>query len=76
MIEIYGTEQCTYCKQAVLLCESKAIQYEYTDVRAGSNLQLLEERVGTKVKTVPQIFKDGQYIPEGFFGLQKELAKS
>ena len=75
-VEIYGTESCTYCKQAVSLCESMDVQYEYINVRDGANLSILESRIGSKVRTVPQIFKDGQYLPDGFFGLQQELAKT
>jgi glutaredoxin 3 len=73
--EIYGAEWCTYCKQAVALCESNAIQYDYIDVDNTSNLRLLEERVGGKVRSVPQIFLDGQHVPGGFTGLKQELAK-
>jgi ribonucleoside-diphosphate reductase subunit M2 len=75
-VEIYGTEQCVYCKMAVSLCESNHIEYDYINVREGSNLQTLQERVGGEVRTVPQIFKDGQYLPGGYTSLQKELAKN
>jgi glutaredoxin len=74
-IEIYGAEWCAYCKQAISLCKSRNIQYEYFDVDTGSTLKLLEERINSKVKTVPQIFLDGRYIPGGFSGLQQELNK-
>jgi glutaredoxin len=65
-VEIYGTASCTYCKQAVALCESNSIQYEYTDVGTSTNLQSLTERLGVRPRTVPQIFKDGQHLPGGF----------
>jgi glutaredoxin len=75
-VEIYGASWCTFCKHAVSLCESKSIEYVYIDIDDSVNLKSLEERVGGKVKSVPQIFKDGQLIPGGYNGLKQELAKN
>lgn len=75
-IEIYGAEWCSFCKQAVSLCESKAMLYDYIDIDETANLRMLEERMGSKVRTVPQIFMDGNLVPGGFSGLQQELAKN
>ena len=75
-IEIYGAEWCNFCKQAVSLCESKAVIYEYIDIDETANLRILEERMGSKVRTVPQIFLNGNLVPGGFNGLQQELAKN
>lgn len=74
--EIYGASWCTYCKSAVSLCESKGIQYDYIDVDDTANLRVLEERMGGKARSVPQIFLDGQFIPGGFTGLKEELTKN
>lgn len=74
-IEIYGASWCSFCKNAVALCESKAIQYDYIDVDDTANLRVLEERIGGKVRTVPQIFLNGEYIQGGFAGLKQKLAK-
>lgn len=74
-IEIYGAEWCTYCKQAVALCESKSVEYNYIDIDDTANMRALENRVGGKVRSVPQIFKDGTLIYGGFAGLKQELAK-
>ena len=74
--EIYGAEWCASCKQAVALCESKSIQYDYIDVDDTSNLRLLEERVGGKIRSVPQIFLNGQHIIGGFSEFKRELAKN
>lgn len=74
-IDIYGAEWCGFCKQAVALCESKAIQYNYIDIDDSLNLKNLEERIGNKVKSVPQIFIDDRLV-NGFTGLKQELAKS
>jgi glutaredoxin len=75
-VEIYGAEWCTFCKQAVRLCETKAVSFDYIDIDDTANLRLLEERVGGKVRAVPQIFVDGQHVPSGYTGLQQELAKN
>ncbi|HEY6437709.1 MAG TPA: glutaredoxin domain-containing protein [Ignavibacteriaceae bacterium] len=75
-VEIYGTETCSYCKLAVSLCENNSVQYDYVDVGNSINLQNLTERMGTRPRTVPQIFLDGTYLPGGFMGLQQELVKN
>ena len=72
-VEIYGAEWCTFCKQAVQLCETRDIQYDYIDIDDTANLRNLEERIGGKVRTVPQIFLDDQLVPGGYTGLQKQL---
>lgn len=74
--EIYGNERCTFCKQAVSLCETNNIEVDYIDIDNGENLRILRERAGAPVKTIPQIFLDGQFIPGGFSGLKQELAKN
>jgi len=73
-VEIYGAEWCTFCKQAVQLCESQSIQYDYIDIDETANLRSLEERLGSKVRTVPQIFRDGVLVPGGYTGLRAELS--
>lgn len=75
-VEIYGATWCTSCKQAVQLCESRLIDYDYIDIDETANLRTLEERTGAKVRTVPQIFLDGSLVVGGFAGFQKELAKA
>lgn len=71
--EIYGTEWCAYCKRAISLCESRNIEYTYVDLDDSSKQAELEQRIGSRVKTVPQIFLDGEYIPGGFTGLKEKL---
>jgi glutaredoxin len=75
-IEIYGAEWCGYCKQAVSLCETRSIEFDYIDIDDSANMRVLEERVGSKVRSVPQIFMNGQLVPGGFTGLKQELAKN
>lgn len=75
-VEIYGAEWCSFCKQAVKLCENKGVIFDYIDIDETPNLRQLEERVGGKVRTVPQIFLDGKLVQGGYTGLQQELAKN
>jgi glutaredoxin len=75
-VEIYGASWCTFCESAKKLCESNAVEYDYIDIDDTANMRSLEERVGSKVRSVPQIFKDGQLVPGGFTGLRQELAKN
>lgn len=74
-VEIFGAEWCTFCKQAVTLCKSKDMQYDYIDIDETSNLKILEEKIGSKVKSIPQIFINGKLIPDGYSGLKQELEK-
>lgn len=74
-VEIYGTESCTFCKQAVRLCESKSIQYDYIDVGTEGSLGKLTDRMGFRPRTVPQIYVDGKYVEGGYNGLKQTLAK-
>jgi glutaredoxin len=75
-VEIYGAEWCAYCKQAVQLCESQSIEYEYIDVDESGNMKALQERMGTPARSIPQIFVDDAFLPGGFTGLKQELAKT
>ena len=72
-VEIYGATWCSSCVQAKKLCEAKDLEYTYTDIDNTSSLRELEERLGQKVKAVPQIFLDGEHLPTGFSGLQRAL---
>ena len=74
-IEIFGTPACTYCNKARQLCESKQLNYSYTNVKASPDiLRALERRVGAAVKTVPQIFIDGEHLVDGFNSLFSRLS--
>ena len=75
-IEIYGAEWCTYCKSAQSLCESKGLEYDYIDIDNTANRVSLEERLGMKARSVPQIFLDGRLVTGGFTGLKQELGNT
>ncbi|EPO4282074.1 MULTISPECIES: GrxA family glutaredoxin [Klebsiella pneumoniae complex] len=66
-IFIYGKDSCSYCKRAVELAKQLKYQghgdYEYIDiVEAGIDAVALGNLVGKPVRTVPQIFVDGEPI--------------
>jgi glutaredoxin len=75
-VEIYGTSWCGYCNKAKELCEELEVEYNYVDVDNTANLRQLEERIGEKVKSVPQIFLNGSFLSGGFAKLQEVLVKS
>jgi glutaredoxin len=74
-IEIYGASWCTTCKDAVAFCKNKSISYNYIDIDNTSNLRVLEERVGSKVRSVPQIFLDDRHVG-GFVAMMQEVDKT
>ena len=63
---IYGRQNCTYCKQAVQLCEMRGLEYVYKDISdpldGEQTLTELTESMGSTPRTVPQIFVDGQHV--------------
>lgn len=66
-ITIYGKDNCYFCKRAVELSKQLKLQghgdYEYIYiVEAGIDAAALEELVGKPVRTVPQIFVEGEPI--------------
>lgn len=61
-VEIYYWTTCPYCTRARALLDSKGVQYtgyDITDDEAGREKMI--ERTGG-LRTVPQIFIDGQHI--------------
>jgi glutaredoxin 3 len=74
-VEIYGAEWCGYCKNAVTLCESKGLEYDYIDIDDTVNRVNLEERLGMEARSIPQIFLDGKLVDGGFNGLKRELSR-
>lgn len=61
-IEIYSTPACSQCMQAKSILKSKDIPF--TEYTVGKDVEkaVLEERVGSPVRSVPQIFKDDSYL--------------
>jgi glutaredoxin len=72
-VEIYGRDDCRFCAAAVALCQKHKLPFAYHNL--GSNLVLqaeLEDRLGAKPKTVPQIFIGAHKIG-GFEDLKRAL---
>lgn len=71
---IFGKSGCVYCEKARELLESRGIPYEYNSVDDPKSLfemqQLIYDKTGIIAKTVPQIFKDWEYVG-GFTDLEK-----
>ena len=75
-IEIYGRDDCTYCKKAVELCQKEKVHYNYNTVGSANkegDITLDEFReMFPYSRTVPQITINGTHIG-GFKELQAEL---
>lgn len=60
-IEIYGQENCKYCRDAIVFCRVRKIPYSYygigTEVTAKEFKELFPDE-----KTVPQIKINGKHI--------------
>lgn len=62
-VEIYGASWCQPCQKSKQLCEEKGLDYTFKDVTQDLNARKeVEQRLGKKIDTVPQIFVDGQYV--------------
>lgn len=73
VIEIYGTSACQYCKDAQLLCVARNQDYKYRQVDVDlDSLTELEKRLGQRVRQVPQIFMNGEYVG-GYTELKEKL---
>ncbi|MFC6668902.1 GrxA family glutaredoxin [Marinobacterium aestuariivivens] len=74
-ITIFGRDGCGYCRRAVELCESKALNYRYIDIHAeGISKADLEKTIGKPVLTVPQIFRGQQHVG-GYTEFAREVAQ-
>jgi len=68
MYTIYGKPDCPYCERAKELLKSKWLDFEYFDVVKDSGkfaemIGKVVDRIGTRPRTVPQIFSpEGEYI--------------
>ena len=66
---IYTKPHCTFCNQAKAIFESNNIEYKERDISDPSIRHELLTKLPS-VKTVPQIYYDGQYIG-GYSDLEK-----
>lgn len=62
-VEIYGASWCQPCQKSKQLCIEKGLDYIFKDVTQDLDArEEVEQRLGKKIDTVPQIFIDGEYI--------------
>lgn len=69
--EIYSTPTCGQCVMAKGMLKAKDIPF--TEYTVGKDVEkaTLEERIGSPIRSVPQIFLDDEYVG----GLQELRAK-
>lgn len=61
MIEIYGSDNCSYCKNAIKLCQNSGLEFEYIDIDYVQDWDGLRQKLGN-FRTVPQIVLDGVLV--------------
>lgn len=62
-VTIYGRTSCGFCTGARRLCEVRNLPHEWVDmVEKGLSKEDLAKLTGSPVRTVPQIFVDGEHI--------------
>jgi len=70
MITIYGKPRCSFCKNAISLCERLNLEYEYKLLDADYTAEELFELV-PEAKTFPQVFINDK--PIGGFNELKNI---
>ena len=62
-VTIYGRMSCPFCVAAKNLCESRNMPYVWVDmIEKGLSKQVVADRIGRPVYTVPQILVGGEYV--------------
>ena len=64
--KIITSASCGYCVMAKKLLQKEGIEYTEADV-----IDEMDTMSEYRLKTVPQIFKDGTLIPGGYTGLKE-----
>lgn len=60
---IFGHDTCGFCSRAKQLLEEKELPFRYVNIHTeGITKAALSQLIGKEVSTVPQIFKDQDYI--------------
>ncbi|AND75101.1 hypothetical protein pf16_178 [Pseudomonas phage pf16] len=73
---IYGTPSCTFCKQALQLCNQRGVDTDYKTVGVDIQKEQLQEMVGRPISSVPQIFITSEGLTSyvgGFQDLKKKF---
>ena len=61
-VEIYTKDLCIWCDRAKGLLNAHSIDFNEIDLSDNDKRAKFYENIGNNVKTVPQIFIDGQRI--------------
>lgn len=61
MIEIYGQQDCKFCRDAKVFCRMRKLPYKYYTVREDITIEEFKEMF-PEARTVPQIVVDGKHI--------------
>ncbi len=72
MITIYSKPNCTFCVQAEELCKAKGLKYTVLKLDVDYTKEQLLEACPVPVRSVPQIFIDGEHVG-GFTELKAKL---
>lgn len=62
MYIVYGRDNCPACEQTKKLLESKKLEFKYLKVGSDVTIDELLQKCPEPIRTVPQIFKDNDYI--------------
>lgn len=73
MITIYSKENCPFCVQAAALCVAKGLEHEVLKLDVDYTKEQLVELCPVPVRSVPQIFMNGEHIG-GFTELRAKLS--
>mgnify|MGYP001261169505 FL=1 len=71
-VEIYTKDFCIWCDRAKGLLNAHSIDFNEIDLSDDDSRTKFYENIGNNVKTVPQIFIDGQRVG-GYHDLQEWL---
>ena len=61
-VEIYTKDFCIWCDRAKDLLNSHSIDFNEIDISDDDTRTKFYENIGNNVKTVPQVFMDGERV--------------
>ena len=67
MITIYSKNNCPFCDRAKALLESKGVEFKTVNIEDEPDARGF--LVDQGLRSVPQVFKDGELLPGGYQGL-------
>jgi len=73
MIEIYGTDNCTFCDKAKQLLQKYEKEYTYINVTETEDTTAAFFKKFPDVRTVPQVTLDDEFHIGGYQELEKWL---